>query len=77
MTNKPCRKELLHWINVVSFAVDDVKLFLDTHPTDEEALAYFQTEIVIYRVPVWDCGNTYRMFLCRSACRLANYGVIN
>ena len=28
--NKPNRGELLEWINVVSFAVDDVKLFLDT-----------------------------------------------
>ena len=28
------KKELLDYINVVSFAVDDVKLYLDTHPTD-------------------------------------------
>ena len=40
--NRPCRKELLDWINVVSFAVDDVKLFLDTHPCDKEALEYFE-----------------------------------
>ena len=25
--NRPCRRDLLQWINVVSFAVDDVKLF--------------------------------------------------
>ena len=30
MANRPNRKELLHWINIVSFAVDDVQLFLDT-----------------------------------------------
>lgn len=36
------RKELLQRINEVSFAVDDVKLYLDTHPCDEEALAYFR-----------------------------------
>ena len=36
--NKPCKKELLEWINIVSFAVDDVKLFLDTHPNCPEAL---------------------------------------
>lgn len=35
------RRELLEYINQVSFAVDDVKLFLDTHPQDEEALEYF------------------------------------
>ena len=23
--NRPCKKELLEWINIVSFAVDDVK----------------------------------------------------
>ena len=35
------KKELLDYINVVSFAVDDVKLYLDTHPTDEAAIEYF------------------------------------
>lgn len=39
---KPCRSELLEWINIVSFAVDDVKLFLDTHPCNMEALEYFE-----------------------------------
>ena len=39
--NKPNRQELLEWINVVSFAVDDVKLFLDLHPCHQEALEYF------------------------------------
>ncbi len=32
--------QLLHHINEVSFAVDDVLLYLDTHPCDCEALAY-------------------------------------
>ena len=41
MENRLSKRELLDWINVVSFAVDDVKLFLDTHPYDEEALLYF------------------------------------
>ena len=39
---KPCRSELLEWINIVSCAVDDVKLFLDTHPCNMEALEYFE-----------------------------------
>lgn len=42
MTDRPCRKDLLHEINVASFAVDDVQLFLDTHPCDQNAMAYFQ-----------------------------------
>lgn len=29
-------------INEASFAVDDVKLYLDTHPCDEDAMDYFQ-----------------------------------
>ena len=35
---RPCRRELLDWINVVSFAADDTKLYLDTHPGSQEAL---------------------------------------
>ena len=38
---KTCRKELMDWINIVSFAADDAKLFLDTHPCDQDALEYF------------------------------------
>ncbi len=41
MSDKPCRSDLLRWINVVSFATDDAKLFLDTHPDCTEALEYF------------------------------------
>lgn len=41
MNNQPNRKEMLKWINEVSFAVIDVQLYLDTHPCDENALAYF------------------------------------
>lgn len=40
--NRPCRKDLLEWINVVSFACDDVKLFLDTHPCNVQALEFFE-----------------------------------
>ena len=40
---RPCRRELLNWINVVSFAADDTKLFLDTPPHHQEAQQYFDT----------------------------------
>ena len=39
---RPCRKDMMNQINQVSFAVDDAKLFLDTHPCDIEALEFFQ-----------------------------------
>ena len=41
MSERPCRKDLLDHINAVSFAVDDVKLFLDTHPTNRAALTFY------------------------------------
>ena len=36
------RRQLMDHINQVSFAVDEVKLYLDTHPCDKDALAYFR-----------------------------------
>lgn len=41
MVNQMNQAQLLHWINMVSFAVVDITLYLDTHPKDEEALKYF------------------------------------
>ena len=39
--NKMEQMKLFQWINMVSFALNDITLYLDTHPTDPEALAYF------------------------------------
>ena len=33
--------QLMRWIQEVSFAVTDILLYLDTHPHDADALAYF------------------------------------
>ena len=35
------QKQLLMWINEVSFAATEMALYLDTHPDGEEAHAYF------------------------------------
>ena len=35
------QKQLLMYIDQVSFAIDDLILFLDTHPCDREALDYY------------------------------------
>ena len=40
--NRPCKAELLDWINTVSFVCDDTKLFLDTHPCNAEALEFYE-----------------------------------
>ena len=36
------RMSLLHKISEASFAMDEARLFLDTHPKCEEALAYYR-----------------------------------
>ena len=36
------REQLLQCINEVSFALDDCRLYLDTHPYDREALEYYR-----------------------------------
>lgn len=36
------RRCLLQQINEVSFAVNDILLYLDTHPDDEKALTFFE-----------------------------------
>lgn len=42
MNQRNSREELMHMINTASFVVDDTKLFLDTHPDNQEALAHFR-----------------------------------
>lgn len=38
-----CEEEQLkQFITEVSFALDDVQLYLDTHPCDKDALQYYQ-----------------------------------
>lgn len=39
---QPTRQQMLDWVNMVSFAVQEVNLYLDTHPADQAALSYFQ-----------------------------------
>lgn len=41
---KPSKQQLLNTINEVSFAVNDIHLYLDTHPNDAKALAYFHSK---------------------------------
>ena len=38
----PSKAQMLNHINEVSFAVDDILLYLDTHPCDQEALAFYR-----------------------------------
>ena len=38
----PSRAQMMNYINEVSFAISDILLFLDTHPCDQEALAFYR-----------------------------------
>lgn len=49
------RQSLLARVNETGFAVDDANLYLDTHPCDQAALAYFQHASAMYR----DAVNAY------------------
>lgn len=46
-TCKYSREQLMDTINEVSFAVDDIKLYLDTHPDDKKALEFFKEKVMI------------------------------
>lgn len=39
--NQMNREQLLWWIDIVSFAMVDMTLYLDTHPEDAEGMKYF------------------------------------
>ena len=36
------QKQLMQYINEVSFGIDELALFLDTHPMDQKALDYYE-----------------------------------
>ena len=46
--NQTDKKKLLRYIQEVAFAIDDVVLYLDTHPYDEEALKYYKKYKKLY-----------------------------
>lgn len=39
------QSQLMQYINEVSFAVDDILLYLDTHPNDKDALSFFHDNV--------------------------------
>lgn len=50
--NCTSKKELLQFIDQVSFAIDDLLLFLDTHPKEKRALEYY-SELSARRMNSW------------------------
>ena len=40
--NQADKEKMLRYVQELGFAIDDVVLYLDTHPTDEDALMYYK-----------------------------------
>ncbi len=47
--NQVDQAKMLRHIQEIAFAIDDVVLFLDTHPTDEDALMYYEKYKKMYK----------------------------
>lgn len=57
--NKMNKKQLLAFIDEVSFALDDIALFLDTHPTNRQALASYENYKGMRRQAIKDFNQLY------------------
>ena len=42
------RCKMLEWVQALCFVVVDMQLYLDTHPCDKEALAYYKDAVENY-----------------------------
>ena len=56
MNNK---QQLMYNIDKLSFAADDVKLFLDTHPDNTDALDYYEKIKIMRNKAVEEYTNMY------------------
>lgn len=53
------REQLLQWVSMTKFACVDSNLYLDTHPWDTEALAYFRENVKLYNEALAEYSKTY------------------
>lgn len=53
------KKQLLNYINEVSFAVYETLLYLDTHPEDTEAMCFFQTNLKLRKRAMKEYAKQY------------------
>mgnify|MGYP000526685657 CR=1 FL=1 len=65
----PSRSALLHEIDKVSFAVNDLTLYLDTHPDCQEGLTRFQKEAARRKELMNQYAKAYGPFDCRLRLR--------
>lgn len=60
------QEALMQQINQASFAMDDIVLYLDTHPEDQEALKYYQYAAGLRREAVNAWQNQYGALMVDS-----------
>lgn len=60
---KTSRNELMDKINQYSFAVNEATLFLDNHPYDADAMAYFQKYRVLRMEAIQEYAKYYAPLL--------------
>ena len=66
MPQMPSREKLLAWIDQVSFAVVEMNLYLDTHPEDEDALAFFREKVELRKEALKQYAEQYGPLMSRS-----------
>lgn len=54
-----CENELLKRVYETGFAIDDVSLYLDTHPTDRDAMNYYRYAKKLNQDAVQSYENAY------------------
>lgn len=63
------KERYLNAVNQTGFVLDDLTLYLDTHPMDQEALAYYQTARAQYEMAAANyCQNVGPLFHKDAEC---------
>lgn len=66
------QSQMMNWINLVSFAVNDITLYLDTHPTDQNALDYYRHYHQLREEALTAYANAYGPLTLDSYCADGN-----
>lgn len=53
------RENLLSFLDQVSFSVVEMNLYLDTHPYDEDALAFFREKLALRKEALQEYAQKY------------------
>lgn len=67
------QNKLLRFIYEVGFAIDDVILYLDTHPCDKQALEYYDNYKKLHKQAVEEYTRMYGPLTVDNVCNSNNY----